>query len=74
MYDNTSELYNEYLSIYFDQYTALSNAAKGKLGNNYDPDNLFLETYNYDAWFENEESIDTKKLMKNLPIYRQCQR
>ena len=74
MYDNTSELYNEYLSIYFDQCTALSNATKGKLGNNYDPDNLFLETYNYDAWFENEESIDTKKLMKNLPIYRKCQR
>ena len=28
MYDNASELYNEYLKIYFDEYKALSNAKK----------------------------------------------
>ena len=59
MYDNASKLYNEYLEIYFDEYKALSDAQKRKLGNKYDPINLFLETYNYDAWFENERSTDT---------------
>ena len=58
MYDNASKLYNEYLEIYFDEYKALSDAQKRKLGNKYDPINLFLETYNYDNWFENEESVD----------------
>ena len=28
----------------------------------YDPDNLFLKTYNYDELFENEESIDKEEL------------
>ena len=28
------------------------------MGNKYDPINLFLETYNCDNWFENEESVD----------------
>ena len=45
MYDNASELYNEYLGIYFDQYMALPDAEKRKLGNKYDPKNLFLEWY-----------------------------
>ena len=27
----------------------------------YDPDNLFLKTYNYDEWFENEESTDKEE-------------
>ena len=37
MYDNASKLYNEYLEIYFDEYKALSDAQKRKLGNKYDP-------------------------------------
>ena len=32
---------------------------KEEMGNKYDPVNLFLETYNYDLWFENEELTDT---------------
>ena len=56
MYDNASGLYNEYLQICFDK--SLSDAQKGELGNKYDPINLFLETYNYHVWFENEESAD----------------
>ena len=31
------------------------------MGNKYDPINLFIETYNYDVVFENEESADTKR-------------
>ena len=27
----------------------------------YDPDILIFKTYNYDAWFENEKSIDTTR-------------
>ena len=29
------------------------------MGDEYDPINLFLETYNYNVWFENEEWTDT---------------
>ena len=43
--DNASELYNEYLEIYFDEYKTLSGSHKRNLGNKYDPTNLFLETY-----------------------------
>ena len=56
VYYNASELYNEYLEIYFNQYNYLSDARKRKFGNKYDPINLFLETHNYNTWFENEES------------------
>ena len=35
--DNVSELCNEYLGIYFDQYMALPDAEKRKLGNKDDP-------------------------------------
>ena len=34
---------------------------KRKLGNKYDPINLFLETNNYHNLFENEESADTTR-------------
>ena len=62
MYGNASELYNEYLEIYLDEYKALSDAQKRKLDDKYDPINLFLETYNYNIWFENEkESIDKEE-------------
>ena len=59
VHDNALELYNDYLEIYFDEYKTPSDARKKELGNKYNPINLFLETYNYDVWFENEELIDT---------------
>ena len=34
---------------------------KKELGNKYNPVNLFLEVYNYDVWFENEEWSDTTR-------------
>ena len=58
VYDNASELYNEYLEIYCDEYKALSDAHKRKLDNKYDPINLFLETYNYNVSFENQKLAD----------------
>ena len=33
---------------------------KRKLGNKYYPINLFLGAYNYDVWFESEESLMKK--------------
>ena len=58
MYDNASEIYNEYLEIYFNEYKPLSDAQKKDLDNKYDPTDLFHETYDYDIWFENEELAD----------------
>ena len=69
MYDNTLELDGEYLEIYFDKYKPLSDAKKRKLSSKYDSINLFLETYKYDVWIENEESTDTtsRKNDKDVP-------
>ena len=49
VHENTSEIYNEYLEIYFNEYKALLDAQTKKLGKKYDPINLFLETYTYDV-------------------------
>ena len=35
---------------------------KEKIEHKYDSTKLFLETYNYDDWLENEESSDTNKI------------
>ena len=59
VYDSVSELYNKYLGIYFDQYMTLSDAREKNLGNKHNPINSFLETYNYNWWFENGESYNT---------------
>ena len=45
-------MYNVYLETYFNQYLFLSD-------NEYDAINLFLDTYNYDDWFESKKSNDT---------------
>ena len=60
VHDNVSGIYM-YLETYFDQYMALSDSKKRKLGNKYDSVNLFLETYNYDDWFKNEKSANTTR-------------
>ena len=60
-YDNASELYNEYLEIYLDEYKALSDVQKRNLGNKYDPINLFIEKYNHYVCFENKQSADTTR-------------
>ena len=61
MYDTASELYNGFLWIYFDEYNELPDTKRNKMEPKYNPDNLLLETYNYDDWFENEESTDIKR-------------
>ena len=37
MYDKASELYNECVEFFFDEYKALSDVQKINLGNKYDP-------------------------------------
>ena len=61
LYNNASELYNEYLEIYFNQYMTLSNANKIKLGDIYDPEKLFLKGYDYSVQSENKEELTDKK-------------
>ena len=39
--------------------TRLFQMLKKELGDKYNLINLFLETYNYDVWFKNEEWTDT---------------
>ena len=61
VYDNASDLYNDFLGIYFNEYNEILDAKRNKMKHKYEPKKLFLETYNYDVWFENQESSDTKR-------------
>ena len=56
MYNIASELYNEFLEIYFEEYIDLSDSKKKKenLNDKYDPTNLILDTYDYSIWFKKE--------------------
>ena len=58
VYDAASKLDNEVLETYFDKYNELSDAKERNIEVKYDPNNLFLKSYNYSLWFENEESTD----------------
>ena len=55
MSGTASELYNKLLETYFDEYNELSGAKINKMDPKYDPESLFLNTYNYEPRFENEE-------------------
>ena len=61
VFNAASELYNDLLGIYFDEYYELPNAKKEKIESKYDPTELFLKPYNCDVWFENEESSDKEE-------------
>ena len=43
MYDTVSELYNDLLETYFDQYYDLSDVKRSKIYPEYDPANLTLD-------------------------------
>ena len=53
LYIISSELYNNFLEIWYDEYNELSDAKKRKLVDNYNTENLFFKTYDYSAWSEN---------------------
>ena len=63
MYNNALELYNVYLEIYVNQYMALSDAEKRKLGDKYDPENLFLIGYDYSVC---QKTNKNRLINKNL--------
>ena len=54
VYNTASELYSDLLGIYIDEYYELSDAKRNKMKDKYGPEKLFLETSNYNLWFENE--------------------
>ena len=49
------------VETYFDKYNELSDAKINKMHLKYDPESLFVKTYNYDAWSENEELTDKEE-------------
>ena len=46
-----SDLHNDLLGIYFDEYNELPDAKRNKMKHKYYPTKLSLEKYNYDNWF-----------------------
>ena len=56
--DKASDLYNNFPQIFFDEYYEYYQMLKKKKK---DPDNLFIKTYIYDAWRENEEPTDATR-------------
>ena len=65
MYDTASELYNKLLETYFVEYNKLSGAKINKMDPKYEPESLFLNTYNYEPRFEND-TISTNKSWKQF--------
>ena len=63
-------MYREYLETYFNQYMTFSDNQNSKLGNKYDPVNLFfVDAYNYGDWFKNKELTDkTRKSYKDESV------
>ena len=53
LYIISSELYNNFLEIYYDEYNELSDAKKRNLVDNYNTENLFFKKYDYSVWSEN---------------------
>ena len=60
MYDSASELYNDLLVTYFDEYNDLSDDKRNKMGPEYKPEELILEGYDYSVWSKNEEKPTDK--------------
>ena len=61
VYDIASELCNQLLVIYFDEYNGLSDVKRKKINLKYNPVNLMLDTYDYKKWYKEESDDSTKK-------------
>ena len=66
MYDTASELYNDFLRIYYHKYFELPDDKK--IESKYDPKDLFLDGYNYSVWSENAEVSTGKVEYWDLPL------
>ena len=61
MYDTASELYNDFLGIYYHECSELSDNKRNNIESKHDPKDLFLDGYDYSAWSENEEELTDKE-------------
>ena len=72
VFDETSDLHNDLLEIYFNEYNELPDSKRNKV--DHKSTKLFLKKHNYHVWFENEqstdkeESTDKKESIDWLPI------
>ena len=60
MYNTTSELYNEFLRMYFDKYYDVLDAKSSKIVPKYDPINLTLDAFNCGEQYKKE--LDDSKV------------
>ena len=60
MYNTTSELYNEFLRMYFDKYYDVLDAKSSKIVPKYDPINLTLDACNCGEQYKKE--LDDSKV------------
>ena len=61
MYDAASDLYNELLWIYFDEYYDLLDATRSKMDSKYNPINVTLDEYDYKEWYKEGSDDSTVK-------------
>ena len=55
--DNTaSELHNELLEIYLDEFIHFSDTKRNKTNLKYDPMNLTLDAYGNEEWFKKKNN------------------
>ena len=61
-------MYNDFLEIYHHKYFELQNDKRKKTESNYDPEDLFLDGYDYSVWSKNEEELTDKVESEDLPL------
>ena len=52
MYNRDSQLHNDLLQTYFDEYYDLSDSKRTKMDPKSDPANLKLDEYGYSEWYK----------------------
>ena len=58
MYVKASDLYNDFLAIYFDKYYNLSDATVSEIYPNYNPADLKLDECGCNNWYKEKELDD----------------
>ena len=58
----SSELYNDLLETYFDEYYDLWDEKGSKIDPKYNPTNLTLDEYDYNEWYKEIELDDSPTL------------
>ena len=58
MYVKASDLHNDFLAIYFDEYYNLSDTKIIEIDPKYNPANLTLDGCDYNEWYKEKELRD----------------